>query len=183
MSKNSDLKRIASQIEKCRTCRSGKIGKAVPGEGNSEADIMFIGEAPGKKEAESGRPFVGRSGQLLRRLIRDTGLKEDEVFITSPVKFLPKKGTPSPKDIKHGKKHLEAQISIINPQIIVLLGSVACRAVLDKKFQVLKDHGKIINRNDKSYLITIHPAAVIRFPKYSEVIKSDFRKLKKFKSG
>ena len=178
MNKQDQLKRIADEIECCRMCKSGKSGKAVPGEGDPNADIIFIGEAPGRKEAETGRPFVGRSGQLLRKLIRETGLKEDEVFITSPVKYFPDRGTPTTKDIKHGRKHLFKQIDIINPKFIVLLGNVACKGVLGETIPVLSNHGRIIIRESKTYFITLHPAAVLRFPKYLPTIKSDFKKLR-----
>src|SRR2546425_9448635 len=105
--KQTQLDKISKEIELCKVCKVGKTGKAVPGEGNPDAKIVFLGEAPGKKEAETGRPFVGRSGQLLRSLIKEVGLKEDEVYITSPVKYLPLRGTPTPQDIAHGKTHLD----------------------------------------------------------------------------
>lgn len=178
MNKQKQLDRIASDIKLCRICRSGKSGKAVPGEGNPDAEIIFIGEAPGRKEAETGRPFVGRSGQLLRNLIRETGLIEEEVFITSPVKYFPDRGTPTTTDIKHGRKHLFKQIDVINPKFIVLLGNVACKGVLGETIPVLSNHGRIIIREGKTYFITLHPAAVLRFPKYLPTIKSDFKKLR-----
>lgn len=135
MSKSSALARIAKEIEKCQICKEGKSGKAVVGEGNPDADIVFIGEAPGKTEALTGRPFVGRSGQLLRSLIRESGLKEEEVYITSPVKYLPDRGTPSASDIVHGRVHLLKQLEVIDPKIVVLLGSVAVYGVLGEKYQ------------------------------------------------
>lgn len=177
MNKKNQLDALAQEIEKCRECKKGKIGVAVPGEGNPNADIVFIGEAPGRQEAASGRPFIGRSGQLLRGLIRDSGFLEKNVFITSPVKYLPKRGTPSQKDIDHGRIHLFAQLDVIEPKVIVLLGSTACNAVLEEKRQVLKDHGKIVEKNGRTYLLTIHPAAILRFPKYKPLILSDFKKL------
>lgn len=177
-SKESSLGRIAKEIEGCKECRLNKIGKAVPGEGNADADIVFIGEAPGKKEAETGRPFVGRSGKLLRKLLEDAGLKEKDVFITSPVKYLPEYVTPSMKDIEHGRIHLFAQLGIINPKIVVLLGNTACLAVLGEKFFISKEHGRIVNKNGINYLITYHPAAPLYSPRLRETIKKDFLKLK-----
>lgn len=177
MSKQRALDAIALTIERCRECKKGKIGLSVPGEGNPDADIVFIGEAPGRQEAASGRPFIGRSGQLLRGLIRDSGLIGKNVFITSPVKYLPKRGTPSQKDIDHGRMHLFRQLDVIEPNIVVLLGNTACNAVLEEKRQVLKDHGTILERGGRKYLITIHPAAVLRFPKYKPIMLADFKKL------
>ncbi|HSX40464.1 MAG TPA: uracil-DNA glycosylase, partial [Candidatus Saccharimonadales bacterium] len=97
--KQKALDKITSEIENCKICKVGKSGKAVPGEGNPDADIVFLGEAPGKTEALTGRPFVGRSGKLLRSLIKEAGLKEEDIYITSPVKYLPDRGTPTPADI------------------------------------------------------------------------------------
>lgn len=188
MDKQKKLDKIASEIEVCKICKVGKSGKAVPGEGNPDADIVFIGEAPGKNEALVGRPFIGRSGKLLRTFITQVlGLKEDQVFITSPVKYLPDSGTPSSSDIAHGKTHLEKQLEVINPKIIVLLGRVAVEGVLGLKVQVKKDHGKIIEkdgpsrvgepRRKRKYFITLHPAAVVRFAKNRADFESDFKKL------
>lgn len=178
MNKQKLLDEIARQIETCRTCRVGKVGRAVPGEGNPDADVIFIGEAPGKTEAATGRPFVGRSGQLLRSLIRSVGILEKDIFITSPVKYLPKRGTPTAKDIAHGRVHLMDQIAVIDPKIIVLLGAVACKGVLGEPRKPLKDHGSVIAKDGRKYFITLHPAAVLRFPKYRHIIESDFNKIR-----
>ncbi len=193
MNKQQELDKIAKEIEKCKICKIGKSGLPVPGEGNPDADIVFIGEAPGKKEAATGRPFIGRSGQLLRSLIREVGLKEEDVYITSPVKYLPNGpdgtpgGTPKPSDIAHGRIHLMKQLDIIQPKIIVLLGNTAVQGVLQMKIPVKSEHGKIIVRSagsgsskkDYKYLVTLHPAAALRFPPLKLLIKEDFEKLKK----
>lgn len=179
MNKNNQLEKISLEIAKCRLCKSGKSGMPVSGEGNPDAKIVFLGEAPGKTEAASGRPFVGRSGQLLRKMIREIGLTEEEVYITSPVKYLPNRGTPTRAHIQHGRVHLKKQLEIINPEIIVLLGNTAIYAMLDEHLPGLKEHGNIIERDGRKYLLTIHPAAVLRFPKYTPVMKADFRKLVK----
>lgn len=178
MEKQKALDRITREIEKCSECKKDKIGIAVPGEGNPNADIVFLGEAPGKQEAKAGRPFIGRSGKLLRLLIKEISLDEKDVYITSPVKYLPKRGTPNRSEIKHGKIHLLKQLEIINPKIIVLLGSTACKALLDEPISVTKEHGKMIKRTNKTYFITFHPSAALRFPKIKTLILEDFKKLK-----
>ncbi len=89
MSKAQKLQEIAKEIENCKICKVGKSGKAVPGEGSPDAKIVFIGEAPGRQEAATGRPFVGRSGQFLRSQIREVGLAEGDVFITSRLSIYP----------------------------------------------------------------------------------------------
>ena len=179
VNKSGKLAKIAQEIEKCKVCKTGKNGKAVIGEGSPDADIVFVGEAPGKKEAETGRPFVGRSGQLLRRLIREVGLKEGDVYITSPVKYLPEVGTPTVKDIEHGKTHLQKQLDVIDPKIIVLLGRVASFAILGEFLAINKMHGVIIDKNNQRYFVTFHPSAGLRFPPLKIKIIEDFQKLKK----
>lgn len=179
MKKSEKLAKIVQEIEKCKICKMNKGGKPVPGEGNPDAKIVFIGEAPGRKEAQTGRPFVGRSGQFLRKLIREVGLKEEEVYITSPVKYLPDSGTPTRKDIEHGKIHLEKQLGIIDPQTIVLLGRVAAFGVLGEFLAINKMHGVIIDKNNKRYFITFHPSAGLRFPAIKQKIIEDFQKLQK----
>ena len=179
MGKKSELRQIAKEIEECKICRQGKTGKAVPGEGNPNAEVVFIGEAPGRNEAEAGKPFIGRAGKLLRLIIKDIGIDEKRVFITNPVKYLPMKGTPSTADIKHGRTHLEKQLKIINPKIIVLLGRVATLANFEEPISVKKEHGKIIEKNKIMYLITYHPSAALRFPPLKKVLAEDLEKLKK----
>lgn len=177
--KEKALSKIARQIEQCKICKKDKIGKAVPGEGNPDADIIFVGEAPGKNEAKTGRPFIGRAGKILRELIKNSGIKEPEVFITSPVKYLPKHTTPTLEEIEHGRKHLFEQLKIIEPKIVVLMGSVAAHAVLGEKFQIAKVHGSIIKKGEITYLLSYHPAAPLYNPKVRAEITKDFNQLKK----
>ena len=186
LDKQAALDKIALEIENCNECKLGKNGLAVAGEGNPDADIIFIGEAPGKKEALSGRPFIGRSGQMLRGFIRDIGLDDEkDVFITSPVKYLPDRGTPTSADIAHGRIHLMAQFEVIQPKFVVLLGRVAAEGVLQSRVQVTKVHGQVVEERDGiKYFLTYHPAAVLRFPgKFKKLMLEDFQKIKKLWLG
>lgn len=178
MNKQKELEILAKHVETCNECQKDSIGVSVFGEGNINADIMFVGEAPGKNEAKIGRPFIGRSGKLLRQCIQDAGLKEEEVYITSPVKYLPERGTPSKTQIAHAKSHFDQQVAIIQPKVIVLLGKTASFALLNRDVPVLKEHGSLIIENNRTYLLTIHPSAALRFPKYKQLLISDFEKLK-----
>lgn len=182
MDKQQELEKITKEIENCKVCKVGKNGKAVPGEGNPNADVIFIGEAPGRQEAATGRPFIGRSGQLLRSLIREIGLDDiKDVYITSPVKYLPDRGTPTSQDIVHGRIHLMKQFAIIQPKVVMLLGRVAAEGVLEKKVKVATEHGQVFEEKDGiKYFLTLHPAAALRFPnKYKPALQEDFQKLKK----
>jgi DNA polymerase len=177
--KDTALRRIAREVELCRRCRRGGTGKAVVGEGSADAQIVFVGEAPGRREAESGRPFVGHAGQWLRRAIRGIGLNEDTVYLTSPIKYRRMRGKPTTADIAHSRSHLREQIDIINPPLVVLLGSAACLGVLSEKVAVRVRHGNLIERDGRTYLITCHPAAAARFPAIRRAVQKDFRKLRR----
>lgn len=179
MNKNKELLKIAGEIEKCSLCKKWGTGNPVPGEGNQDARIVFVGEAPGKQEAKTGRPFIGRSGKLLRLMISEAGLSEKDVYITSPVKYLPLRGTPSRENILHAKTHLLKQLSIIRPEIVVLLGSTACLALLDRKVGMTKEHGNIIRESGITYFLTFHPAYALRFPEGKKGFLRDFDELKK----
>jgi uracil-DNA glycosylase len=146
MDKASALRKIAEDIERCAECQRDKTGKAVPGEGNPTANVVLVGEAPGKKEAETGKPFVAQSGRVLDRLFSQIGLTRDDVYLTSPVKYLPQRGTPTQQDIIHGRTHLLQQIDIIDPQLVVLMGRVAAQAVLDQQVPIKREHGRVVER-------------------------------------
>jgi DNA polymerase len=149
------------------------------GEGSADAQIVFVGEAPGRKEAESGRPFVGQAGQWLRRAIRGIGLHEDAIYLTSPIKYRPARGKPTAADIAHARIHLPRQLDIVNPKIVVLMGRPACLAVLNEEIAVRDRHGSLIERDGRTYLITCHPAAAARFPANRRAVQRDFRTLRR----
>jgi DNA polymerase len=179
MDQEQKLQKIAGEISRCRVCREDCSGMPVPGEGSADARVVFIGEAPGREEAKTGRPFVGRSGKLLRQTIRDIGLDESAVFITSPVHYLPDRGTPSRSMVMHGREHLFKQLAVIEPEIVVLLGNTACTALLDSKVEITKQHGTTVLKDDQTCFITVHPAYAIRFAAGKKMLREDFNLLKK----
>lgn len=179
LTKQKQLEQVVQEIENCKICKQDKFGKAVPGEGNPNAKIMFIGEAPGKQESLAGRPFVGRSGKFLTEFLKSIGIDRKDVFITSPVKYFPDYRAPTNAEIAHGAEHLQQQIDIINPKLIVLLGNVAARAVLERSFMVNKMHGEVLRVNGRHHFFTFHPSAALRFPKIRKLIGKDFKKLSK----
>lgn len=178
MKKKEELDKVAAVIAKCRECKKKKSGFPVSGEGSVDARIMFIGEAPGREESKTGRPFIGRSGRLLTQLLDSVGIHRQDVYITSPVKYYPGKRAPATKEITHGKKHLKQQVDIIRPKVIVLMGNTAIKAMLKNTYQVTKMHGKFVYEEGHKYFITFHPAAALRFPKkYKKKLHADFKKL------
>jgi uracil-DNA glycosylase len=182
LSRQGELDEIAKQIAACRVCKRDKIGMPVPGEGSANAKIVFIGEAPGKKEAATGKPFIGPAGKVLRSMLESAGIKDSEVFITSPVKYLPKHVTPTPEEVAHGRIHLHAQLAVIKPKLIVLMGRIACLAMLERDCSIASDHGKIIKSGKWDYFLSYHPAAPLYSPKLRDVLAKDFKKLKRLTS-
>lgn len=176
---DKDLQKITDSILICKVCNRNKKGLLVPGEGSSNADIVFVGEAPGEEEIKTGHPFIGRAGKVLRELIASIGLKPEDVFISNAVKYLPRTYvTPKPTDIAHGKKHLLDQLAVIKPKVIVILGNTSALSLLNEKFSISQAHGTIIKQDGLNYFISYHPAAPLYSPKLREVIFKDFKKLK-----
>ena len=180
MTGRKQLEDLHETIRKCKLCPLHETRiNAVPGEGPVTARVMFVGEAPGAKEDESGRPFVGRSGELLTTMIQEIGLSRDEVFITSLLKSRPPKNrTPTQGEVKACRPYLEKQIDIINPKIVVLLGRVAISSLIGP-WKLSEAHGKFYENDEMTYFMTYHPAAALRFPKTKDAMREDFQILRK----
>jgi uracil-DNA glycosylase family 4 len=176
MTRKKQLEELHEVIRRCSLCPLHKTRtNAVPGEGPVNSRVMFIGEAPGASEDESGRPFVGRSGEFLALMIKEIGLSRNSVFITSILKSRPPNNrTPTRAEINACRPYLEKQIEIINPQIVVLLGGVAISSLIGS-WKVSEAHGKFYETDDRKYFLTFHPAAALRFPKVRAAMREDFR--------
>ncbi len=172
------LDKIASEILVCTKCDLHKSRtKAVPGEGNPDAKLMFVGEAPGGDEDKQGRPFVGRAGKLLTKIIEATGHKRDEFFITNTVKCRPPGNrTPTPWEQETCWSYLEKQIEIIDPKVICLLGAAAGYAFLQRPVKITKERGQIIKWNGRLLFLTYHPAYVLRNLQAEPVLLEDIKK-------
>ena len=163
--------------EKCDLCITRK--NAVPGKGNQNADVVFIGEAPGKNEDLHGEPFIGIAGKKLNDALENVGLTRNSVYITNIVKCRPPKNR-IPNDLEKTmcSDYLEGELAIINPKIICLLGSTSYYSILGGK-EISKNHGKFVYKDNRTYFITFHPAAAIYNQKLGKVFKNDIRKLMK----
>lgn len=189
MSNQSLLAQIAEEVKNCKKCRLYKRAKnAVPGEGNPKAKIMLIGEAPGKREDLTGRPFVGSAGKLLDSVLEKAGLKRKDIFIGNIAKHRPPDNrAPKPDEIEACTPYLDRQIKIIRPKIIVPLGTHSSRYILEKaglEFTAISEsRGKIFDGSALGAKIRIipsfHPAAAIYSRKLRETIEKDFVKIKK----
>ncbi|MCQ8903990.1 MAG: uracil-DNA glycosylase [Methanothrix sp.] len=178
---SNDLRELASEIRRCERCGLSQTRRnAVPGDGPENARIMMIGEAPGAAEDLAGRPFVGRAGALLDRALDLAGLDRGEIFITNIVKCRPPGNRrPTEEEIRACMPYLRKQIEIIRPSAICLLGNVPAKAILGVQ-GVTSLRGRIF---DDLYLITFHPAAVLRNMSRMELFVSDLAKLKGMRSG
>ena len=134
MNKEEIMKEIEEQIKNCSKCRlREQRDKYVVGEGNLDAKIMFVGEGPGRDENKMGRPFVGRAGQLLDKILESVDIKREDIYITNVVKcWPPKNRNPKPDEIKACFPYLTSQISLINPKVIVTMGNFATKLLLNK---------------------------------------------------
>jgi DNA polymerase len=175
---NVSLDFIDEQVRGCTLCPLHKSRTiAVPGEGPGTASIMFIGESPGEEEDRQGRPFAGRSGKVLDDALQSAGLNRQAVFITNVVKCHPPENRP-PHQLEMNtciSHYLYAQIELINPRIICLLGNTAANALLGKA-DMAKVRGQLIHRQ-RTYLITYHPAAAGRSTKWRTAFFNDIKKL------
>ena len=174
----SMLKALEEEIKRCKRCRLACNRKnAVPGEGYEHADIMFIGEAPGKNEDEQGKPFVGSAGKLLDEALRNAKIDRSKVYITNIVKCRPPNNrVPEKDEIDACKPYLEKQISLIKPLIICLLGNTAYKALL-KGRSITNARGKLVKHKGMNYFLTIHPAAAIYNPELKPLLMKDIAKL------
>jgi len=173
------LEKLHDAIKNCTLCPLHETrNNAVPGEGPCDASVMLVGEAPGAKEDETGRPFVGRSGQLLSALLEEIGLTREDVFITSILKSRPPKNrAPTQFEVNICRPYLEQQIELIKPRIIVLLGGVAISSLIGP-CKVSESHGRFYEYNFQTYFMTYHPAAALRFPKIKSLMMDDFKILR-----
>lgn len=179
--RSAALEELHRQIMECTKCPLAK-GRthAVPGEGNPNAKVMFIGEAPGEQEDAQGRPFVGPAGRFLNELLALAGLEREEVFITNTVKCRPPNNrTPSNDELLACRPFLEAQIALIRPKVVCLLGAAALKALLPELRKTISQvHGQAFTKSGIIFVPLFHPAAALHQPKWKDVLKQDMLKLK-----
>ena len=178
------LNKLRSICHKCCACRLSETrSRVVFGEGNSDALIMLLGEGPGRDEDLSGRPFVGRSGQLLRKMLWSIGLNpEGDCFISNVVKCRPPANRPPEKDeIDLCVRYFLKQIEIIQPSFLVLFGKTAVKGLFpdlgDMTMYDLRSKADLTFKGIKA-LVTYHPSALLRDPKWHAGAKDDFKKIK-----
>ena len=169
---------LNKDISLCRLCEIAKTRtKSVPGEGAENAEIMFIGEAPGWHEDQQGRPFIGPAGQFLDELLASINLKRPQVFIANVIKCRPPGNRdPLPIEISNCQKWLDKQIELISPKIIVTLGRYSMAKFFPGK-SISKIHGTAQTQNGIIYFAMYHPAAALHQGNLRQTIKEDMLKL------
>lgn len=156
-----ELEQSIVNCNKCRLCVNRK--NIVFGQGNKNADIMFIGEGPGADEDIQGLPFVGKAGKLMNMAFEGLGIKREEVYIANIVKCRPSQNrVPEPDEAESCLNYLRNQVILVKPRIIVLLGSTALKNILGKELSITASRGKWIEKKGIYYMPTWHPAALLR---------------------
>ena len=174
----SALSELNGEIARCQRCEIAKYRtKAVPGEGPEDAEIMFVGEAPGWHEDQQGRPFVGPAGQYLEKLLASIGLKRQQVYITNAIKTRPPGNRdPLPTEIQNCRNWLTHQIEIIQPKMIVTLGRYSM-AMFFPGNSIGKIHGTAQRRDNIIYYAMYHPAAALHQQSLRQAIEADMLKI------
>ena len=171
---------LYSEINGCQKCRlCEQRTNIVIGEGDPKATIMFIGEGPGRDEDLSGRPFVGRAGQLLDKMIGAIGFRREEVYIANVVKCRPPNNrTPEESEADACLPYLRVQFALIRPKIIVCLGATAAKYIYDPNVRITRDRGVWKEKKGVWILPTYHPAALLRDESKKREAWEDMQKLK-----
>ncbi|MDH3313572.1 MAG: uracil-DNA glycosylase [Nitrosopumilus sp.] len=169
------IKQNVINCTKCDLCKTRT--NSVPGKGNFQSDVIFVGEAPGRNEDKNGEPFIGIAGKKLSIALDEAGISRESVYITNVVKCRPPKNrVPNADERKTCQEYLKQEISIIKPTIICILGNTAFNSILGGS-EITKFRGKIVRKDNQLYFLTIHPAATIYNQELIDVLKRDIVKL------
>jgi uracil-DNA glycosylase family 4 len=182
------LEEFHKKIRDCQKCHLHKSRtNFVFGVGSSKAEIMFIGEAPGRDEDLQGEPFVGRAGQLLNKILEAIKFKREEVYIANILKCRPPENRdPLPEEIEQCEPYLIEQIKLIQPKLICALGRISAQALLKTSSPLNRLRGEFHDYQGIKFLVTYHPAALLRYPQFKkdtwedvQLLRSEYYKMKK----
>ena len=182
---NSNLQNLKSKILNINNCELKKNAKQIVfSDGDFNSSIMIVGEGPGQKEDDLGKPFVGDAGQLLNKMLSAINIKRENIYITNVVNFRPPNNRkPEPAEINRYSEFLREHISIIDPKILILMGSTAMEALFGSKIKISKERGiwKELIINNKTYLvmITFHPAYLLRQADQKKYSWADLKEIRK----
>jgi len=172
---------VRTDLGDCSRCKLHTLGRSriVFGVGSPAAELMFIGEAPGHDEDQQGIPFVGRAGQLLTKIIEAIGLRREDVYIANVIKCRPPENrNPEPDEVASCEPFLFRQVQIINPRVIVALGSFAAQTLLRTKDPISRLRGHVYKYGAASLIPTFHPAYLLRSPERKRDVWEDMKKVR-----
>ncbi|MDP9200631.1 MAG: uracil-DNA glycosylase [Gemmatimonadota bacterium] len=171
------LEEIAEKVRKCTRCTLYETAtKAVPGEGSPKAELVCVGEAPGAKEDETGRPFVGQAGQLLTKILAAIDLTREQVFICNVLKHRPPGNrNPRPEEVEACSPYLIRQLELIKPKVIVAFGTFAAQTLLQTKAPLGQLRGLVHRYHGIPLIVTYHPAALLRNPAWKRPTWQDVK--------
>lgn len=177
------MDKIEQLRESCNSCTACPLSQTrtnlVFGVGNPEADLMFVGEAPGEQEDLTGTPFVGRAGQLLDRFLFAVDIERSDVYIANILKCRPPKNRdPLPAEEDACMGYLREQVRIIRPKIIVCLGRIAAMRLIRPDYKITKEHGQWVERGSFLMTAVYHPAALLRDPRKNEDMLRDMKAIR-----
>ena len=181
----SKLEILKNNIEAIQNCNLKKnASKIVFADGNIQSPIMIIGEGPGQKEDELGKPFVGDAGNLLNKMLKAINIEREKIYITNVVNYRPPNNRkPEPSEINRYSEYLKEHISIINPKILILMGSTAMEALLGSNKRISKERGQwkevIIKQKNYKTMVTFHPAYLLRKPDQKKFSWEDIKIIRK----
>ena len=181
LDQTAELAAVRSFIGACTRCKLSGLGRktVVFGTGNSNADLMFVGEAPGADEDEQGVPFVGRAGQLLTKIIEAIGMQRDDVYIANVIKCRPPGNrNPEPDEVATCEPFLAQQIDIVRPRVIVALGTFAAHLLLRTDAPISRIRGVVHQYRGASLIPTFHPAYLLRSPDRKRDVWEDMKKVR-----
>ena len=181
-SRLEDLKNKIKSIENCDLKKNAS--KIVFADGNIQSPLMIVGEGPGEKEDELGKPFVGDAGNLLNKMLKAINVERDKVYITNVVNYRPPNNRkPESNEINRYSEFLKEHISIINPKILILMGSTAMEAILGSSTRISNERGKwkeiIIKQKNYKTIVTFHPAYLLRKPDQKKFSWEDLKIIRK----
>ncbi len=176
----TELELLQSTCKDCHKCPLGDTRtNLVFGVGNPNADLMFVGEAPGEQEDLSGTPFVGRAGQLLDRFLYAVDIAREDVYIANILKCRPPKNRdPLPEEEDACIGYLREQVRLIRPKIIVCLGRIAAMRLIKPDFKISVEHGQWFQKGNYLMTAVYHPAALLRDPRRKEDMLEDMKRIK-----
>jgi DNA polymerase len=176
---NEEFEALREEAMACTRCRlAGTRSTVVFGTGNPHADLMFIGEAPGRDEDQQGKPFVGRAGQLLTDIIKAMKLSRDDVYIANVIKCRPPENrNPEPDELDACRPFIQRQVELIDPKVIVTLGRFGLQSLTEKAYSISSVRGQWLEYRGIKVMPTYHPAYLLRNPAAKKDVWADMKKV------